>query len=421
MGLATLAFGVLLLGVAAAELRRRRHPRLLAAALLAGMVCELGGGQVGARGGHIDLAPVIYLQTHMGLSRMASFGTLGWNFNLPYRIASITYSSLPAPLLMEDEVRHHLVTFNANDFNLDDPAGYNNIPYIILPRLAEDGVRYVVSPASAQWRQIRDAAVLPPDTALGQVQLHGLDQFSFIISYNAPQRIKGISLRVSLPPGQTQNFSVLVCVNPPRQCVDGAAKLTGSAAESWLEFDFPKSLVLDDDYHSMAIALKHEGGAPASIWTGKGPFGYTAPDMRLLAATPANLGTEVFNDGVAAIYELPNVAAYAKASDPRCALQILSRTHMRMQCPVPAQLTRLEMFDPGWHASVNGVETSVAMVDGRFQTVRVPAGSADVIFDYQPPHLFLACMLAFSAALIWLSLVIAEITKSRGSNRLVKT
>jgi hypothetical protein len=409
-GLLTLAFGVLMLGLCAAELRRRRHPGLLAAALLGGMVCELAGAQLGAQGGHLDLAPVRYLQSHIGLARMASLGALGWNFNLPYGIASITYASMPAPILMSDEVVHHLLTFDPNDFKLDDPAIDTNINYI-LPRLAADGVRYVVAPAGSDWRQTQDAAVLAPGSAMQPVLLSQADHFVFFISYNAPQRIKGFSLLAALPPGQAQTISAVVCIRP--QCTNAQARITGGKAASWLEFDFPKPLAVTNDFHALAIAMKQSGGAPVSIWAGKDAWGNPAPDLRVLAARPQSDVSEVFNDGNVAIYELADTAAYAQASNPLCSLTILSRTHIRTQCPGPAELTRLEMFDPGWHASVNGVEASVTLADGRFQAVAVPAGAADITFHYQPPHILLASMLALSAAILWVFLAMLEFLQSR--------
>ncbi len=265
LGLIALSFGILILTLGALELRRRRHPGLLAGLLLAGMFCELTGAQLGgARSGHLDLAPVRYLQTHIGLARMASIGVLGSNFNLNYGIPSITYSAMPAPQLMADEVTHHLVTFNPNDFTLDDPAVYTNIHYI-LPRLAADGVRYVVAPSQSDWIQIHDAAILPPDAARWLMPLRpgeDVNRFRFIISYNSPQRIMGIRLRFSLPPGQEQTISALVCVpqnlpflrprqwiatnpaNIPQQCQGGQAKLTGNKDASWLTFNFPQPLIL---------------------------------------------------------------------------------------------------------------------------------------------------------------------------------
>jgi hypothetical protein len=251
-------------------------------------------------------------------------------------------------------------------------------------------------------------------------------QFTFITSFNAPQLIKGISLRAALPPGHVQTISATVCAGdikriatPPwllclhPHCENAQAKLTGGISESWLELDFPKPLATVHDYHAMTITLTQSAGAPVSIWTGKDKWTYTAPDVRLLAAKPEDDFAQVFNDGIVAVYELNDAAPYVKTNDPRCKLQIVNRTHMRTQCPAPAQLTRLEMFDPGWTASVNGVDKSVTVADGRFQSVLLPAGAANVIFNYQPPHIFLAWMLALAAALVSLGLAMAEMLRAR--------
>ncbi len=131
--------------------------------------------------------------------------------------------------------------------------------------------------------------------------------------------------------------------------------------------------------------------------------------MSLLAARPKDNMTQVFNDGTVAIYELADAAPYAQTSDPHCELSILSRTHMRTECQSPAQLSRLEMFDPGWHARVNGLDKSITLADGRFQMVSIPAGTADIIFSYEPDHILFAWILSFSAMALWVGLAIAEI------------
>ena len=171
LGTLCFGFGVLVLLFSMRELLQRRHPRMLCGVLLAGMLAELTATQLGGlRGGTLDMKPVRFLQTHIGLSRMVSLGPLDSNFNLAYRIPSLTYSSLPVPALMAHEVYYHLVVFNPVDFSLNDPSLVTNIHYA-LPRMAADGVRYIVAPPGLDWQKIQDFTPLPADTALHPVQL----------------------------------------------------------------------------------------------------------------------------------------------------------------------------------------------------------------------------------------------------------
>jgi hypothetical protein len=108
----------------------------------------------------------------------------------------------------------------------------------------------------------------------------------------------------------------------------------------------------------------------------------------------------VFQDPLAAIYELPQAASYAQVSGGGCTLVIADRQTMRTACAAPGLLLRRELYFPGWRAVVNGVSMAVAQ-DGVFQTVAVPAGDSVVRFEFLPPGIGWACALALLAALVW--------------------
>jgi hypothetical protein len=52
---------------------------------------------------------------------------------------------------------------------------------------------------------------------------------------------------------------------------------------------------------------------------------------------------------------------------------------------------------PGWHATVNGVETPILRADYAFRAVRVPAGKSTVLFRYRPANVWLGAMVSLAS------------------------
>ena len=56
------------------------------------------------------MAPIRYLQAHIGTDRMVSLGAFDLSFPAAYRVASINYISMPAPRLWTSYIAAHLLT-----------------------------------------------------------------------------------------------------------------------------------------------------------------------------------------------------------------------------------------------------------------------------------------------------------------------
>jgi hypothetical protein len=128
---------------------------------------------------------------------------------------------------------------------------------------------------------------------------------------------------------------------------------------------------------------------------------------RLWILSPPSQGAQpslVFHDATASIFALPQSAPYAQTADAGCRIDIISRQDIQTVCPTATVLTRRELFFPGWSATVGNAPVAVLQA-GLFETVHVPAGTADVRFSYAPPHIRLACILAVLALALWLGLV----------------
>jgi len=95
----------------------------------------------------------------------------------------------------------------------------------------------------------------------------------------------------------------------------------------------------------------------------------------------------VFESGAARIYRLAGAKPYFDVtSGGPCPVAPLDRLTADVRCAAAGVLLRREMFDPGWHATLNGRKIGVFRADGVFQAVMLPAGPGRIEFFYRPPH-----------------------------------
>jgi uncharacterized membrane protein YfhO len=65
-------------------------------------------------------------------------------------------------------------------------------------------------------------------------------------------------------------------------------------------------------------------------------------------------------------------------------------------------LLRGELSMSGWSATVNGRSAPISTVDGVYQRIALPQGTAVVDYRFVPPHEDLAILAAILAALVFL-------------------
>ena len=106
----------------------------------------------------------------------------------------------------------------------------------------------------------------------------------------------------------------------------------------------------------------------------------------------------VFVSETTEIYELSSPATYFAADN--CTLTFGDRQSVSADCAAPSKLTRLELWMPGWSATVNGNDAAVSTVANTFQSVALPAGKSEVTFQFEPPHVRLGWIASFLAALV---------------------
>jgi hypothetical protein len=105
------------------------------------------------------------------------------------------------------------------------------------------------------------------------------------------------------------------------------------------------------------------------------------------AAASGDVGATrtVYSDDVVDVDELPHPAPYFSA--PGCTLAAESRERVYARCAGPANLTRRELYMPGWTARVDGAPRDVAPAGDIFESVALPAGNSTVTFDFTPPNM----------------------------------
>lgn len=118
------------------------------------------------------------------------------------------------------------------------------------------------------------------------------------------------------------------------------------------------------------------------------------------------LPREVYRDDTTKVFDLGAAKPYFTA--PGCTLAIKDRAEVAATCGSAANLTRLELFMPGWHAEVNGLPATLTRTGSIFQQLALPAGTSRITFHFEPPYI----VMAYAAfAIGWLMLVLMYVPR----------
>ncbi len=118
------------------------------------------------------------------------------------------------------------------------------------------------------------------------------------------------------------------------------------------------------------------------------------PSLKKLGVRP------VYEDtvNIATIYEMPHPRAFF-TTKANCTVTSTSDNAATTTCTKQSTLLRTELEMKGWRAYVNGHEVPITTSQGVYQTIKVPAGTSQVTYTFNPPHEKDAIVLAFLAAL----------------------
>ncbi len=97
----------------------------------------------------------------------------------------------------------------------------------------------------------------------------------------------------------------------------------------------------------------------------------------------------VYSDDFYTIYQLPNPKPFFEVTDGSCSVTSSTTYSASTDCSKPSELTRREIYMPGWTARVNGKAVPVvSKSDGLFQQVDLPKGHSSIKFNYTPPYIY---------------------------------
>lgn len=84
-----------------------------------------------------------------------------------------------------------------------------------------------------------------------------------------------------------------------------------------------------------------------------------------------------------------------------------------VQSDVPAVLVMAYTYYPGWQAILNGEEVDLHRANLAFQAIEIPAGTSEIVVEYQPDHEILGIGLTLVFMLIILALVLSDEIRQR--------
>jgi len=363
----------------------------------------------GSRPGHLDLRGVHAMQAQQGLARFYTIGPFEPNYGAAYGLASLNYAQLPAPALWTTYFKSHLFAGADLITMVGEEPGQAASVETNLQGFEAVGTKYIVtSPGQNPFAQ--HFAVPAGVTYQNFVPLQAGDTVSGSIPAMIWPFTAIDSVAVTLGTyHETATGPLIVTLCSQARCATGQAVLDRIADAS--SFTIPLAQTLQISHGPLTFSFNHPAGRPVALWLTSFPGApalhapYPVPQNMLPAFTFSKNGAGaqpflVFQGQVMDVYQLPNPAPYAQAQGP-CALQIRDRQHMASDCAAPTTLIRRELFYPGWHATVNGAPALIAASGALFETVKLPAGHADISFWYRPPGTRLACAAALLAGLAW--------------------
>lgn len=356
IAIAAAIFTLLVLTFLSAELLKPRARLMLVAWLLAlPLVTTIVPQFAGLRGGRIDMAPIRYLQAHIGTSRIASTGPFNYNFPSRYHIATVNYNALPAPLAWTTFVHARLSA--RSDLNSFDNAAWERASLAHLPAYEAMGVRYIVAPPgddiAAKRFVVADAAQRDAAHAL----LAGSSIVGTIPATLPFQSIGALSIVIGTYRGAATGSLVATLCAGPGNCVHATADVGTTQDNAPMLLTFAKPLSAAGK--ALTFRFEHPDGRPVALWFAPTADGSEKPAMDLFSSTPGLVQKRVFHDQNASIFELRDPAPFVWADHPSCVVR--SQTWRRInaicvsQFPDAAGVVSSRLVSPGQRRSDEGL------------------------------------------------------------------
>lgn len=396
-------------------LRAGRRGRLALGVVLAGSVALFWVPQLGTVRHLVqDRTGISFLQSHGRFSRYFSLGPLGPNFPAEYGIASPNAFQIPSPTNWDQYYQRQLLGRAPDPFFGVDvmPQMLAGIVPARLQAFEAAGTKYVgvwpfldplAKPAASVPPPLLMAPRLPPAPGSYTVLKAGMALAGAWPGQPAWPSPTIYAVRLTLGTfGGNANGPLRLRLCTGGRCAEAYLDLTLADDNAAQLFVLDRPLPISAG-EAVSYKISHPAGSPVAV-TAQAISGQIVPEAQFQFSPPSSAPVQVFHGQAMVIYRLPGAAPYASASLRDCDLVAESRLNFRSDCPAPARLLRRELFYPGWHVRVNGVEQKIKSGSEIFQSIALPAGPARVTFYYRPTHTRLSTLAALAALCLWLFL-----------------
>jgi hypothetical protein len=381
------------------------------------------------RDASIDNDAIAFLRANIGYQRILNTTEAGLapNYGSSYGIPQLNFNDLPVPKATAEYIKANLDPYADETIFIPDwPQRSADRAAVLrerLSRYAKAGVKYVL--AGADFGFTPAFPVLPTGNYAYPLAAGARVEISAEATSTKPLSVTAVSLLVgTYTSTSTGHLKVTLCADAV--CAEGVSDLGSAEDNKPLPFALDHPIQFEAGAKYTIRIEKLDGDKPVALWMFPLPSTDAGakvtesptpvrdqyfPDLRFSSGAEQKL---VYRGRSMSIYELPDTRAYFSA--PSCTLVPLSHDRVDASCTGASKLLRLELFMPGWSATVNGQPAPVAVSDGIFQTIDLPAGDARVQFTYEPPGFWLA-LLAAAAALLFVCAVFISAIRTRCFDR----
>ncbi len=334
--------------------------------------------------------------------------SLAPNYGSYFGVPQLNYEDVPVPKITVDYIRESLDPYA-------HPTAYLST-YPVLPpeqaaerqrifgerlsRYAQAGVKYVLAispPGSDPAFAIRSDSV-PVVMSTGQ--------WIEILAETKPGAVAAVAIQLATL-DSTSNGRLKVTFCAAAVCAEGIADLAYALDNKHLLVTLDRPVPVERQYTLRVEKL--DGSRAVAVWmfqsasatvdariTGTAVTSAT-PSARTSASPRVGDPLPVYRGRSMNVYELRDTRPFFSAD--ACTLQTVSHDRVAASCPQPSRLVRLVAAMRGWSATVNAAPVPIAISDGVFQAVDLPAGLSQVTFAYAPAG-FRPAMAAAGAALL---------------------
>jgi hypothetical protein len=381
----------------------------------------------------VDRDLIEFLQQNLNQSRTVNYdhNVIQPNLGTYLSIAQLNFDDLPVPSRTTEYIRSKLDPFFPNtylylpDYPMDD-RHQERSDYMIehAADYGNAGVKYILAPHDGLGRK---SSVVPAGKVAHAI--HVGEKVSFHVSLTPMSPLTGtLGLRLANYFGTTDGEVEITTCRLSEACE--TQRVPAQSIQDNAFFAVKRNIRIEAPTEYQITLGKVSGHVPLAIWLYPKKIQSSAGqidirDLNGVGAAEAGLIPEVVfsveslpnlrlvhSSFGGDIYEIATVRPYL--SGPNCSVATVSFDKAAALCSAPSKLTRLEIWQTGWEAVVNGRPTAVDR-DEPFQQIAVPAGELVISFDYNPWGLRYIGELSILAMLGFAALFLSDCWRQEGT------